>query len=652
MKKVLIKLLSTAVAASIGVSVLAGCSADKKKDPAKSPEVSTSSNTKQFWELYDKVSDTSDLPTWTGNKLKLKVWYSHGTGDPKRGKSENDVVYKEIERVTGIQIDLENSFDNGGQDIKAKMPSLVATNDWPDLVYNSQLSNLEELVKAGKIWDISEAFTKYCSEYIKKAPTDKNKELYDKVKYNGKQYGVPSNINQSFLPLNDPKLDMDKYRNLSFTTTKSDNSSIYVRDDILKKLYPNARTQAELEALYLKNNGKFSKEEIFDVPLKNMDDVVKMMYDIQKLIDKEGIKENNKPVKVTYGPPIGRDNWDIMKTLPQAIDGVLSNNNYFTQFNKKTGKIEIAYKMDYVKNELKVFNKLLRDDIISKDSVVDSLAIWQEKMANGLYAFTYGTSPDEAALVKAGKTYKYRRVWVDQKYREDQQIATTTPPGAGVWAIFKDAVKEENLPQVMRFFEYMNSDLGEKLLYWGPKSANVWEEKDGKRKFTDKDLEECMVNGKDNGRALYYGLYNPYMAVQNPFPGYPTFMWGGSTLHPKYVYDKAIAASQAKQYFNPSILPGYSKESIMVMTPAVPNIYDAAYKSVTEVTRFWNARESFEKQMTKVIVSSDDAQFEAQYKALLDLAEKNGLTDKTLEELNKVYLQVNGEALKKAGVIK
>ena len=132
-KRLTAMLLCTAMAASI----LSGCT---NEDPASSsPDPSSASNShtvEDLLEMVDNVEDSSAMPDWEGETLTLRVWNGHGTGDARRDTSSNDVVRPELERIFGIKIDAENSFDNVGQDLPSKMAVLASTNDWPGVGLN------------------------------------------------------------------------------------------------------------------------------------------------------------------------------------------------------------------------------------------------------------------------------------------------------------------------------------------------------------------------------------------------------------------------------------------------------------------------------------------------------------------------------------
>ena len=103
--------------------------------------------------LYDQVKDSSELPDWTGEKLNLRVWHGHGNGGSVYQHAEQDVVSPEVERIFGITVDPENSYDNGGFDLASKMTMLAATNDWPEIGTNV-LNN--DLIENGILLDLTD----------------------------------------------------------------------------------------------------------------------------------------------------------------------------------------------------------------------------------------------------------------------------------------------------------------------------------------------------------------------------------------------------------------------------------------------------------------------------------------------------------------
>jgi hypothetical protein len=424
---------------------------------------------------------------------------------------------------------------------------------------------------------------------------------------------------------------------------------IWVRDDLLKKLYPTAKTQDEIDELYVKNGGKFSREDLYDVPLKSTEDFTKMLYDLQTLIKNENITENGKPVEVTYAFG-GQDNWGTLAVLANFYDRIPKGSNYFTYFDKKTQQVEFMFQQPFFKDIVHDFNKMVRDKVMDPNSLVENNATHLEKINNGQYAVAYlYDTPDENVLKAAGKPYRYRKVFIDSALKTDQFISPVGGLANNIGVvIFKDSVKEEDLPQVVRFLDYMISEVGEKMYTWGPQSAGLFEEKDGKRVFKDKELEDAMVYSKDNGKSLYYNLANTRLASTNTYgsgwPYYPTYMWGGSNVTPFYSYDRVLSPSEARNFFDPGNLPNnaYTDHGIPLANDMqIWNFFGA----VPSTDQFWKGRDAFEKALTKTLAARDDAHFEELWQQFSDIAEKNGANEQMKKEINDYFMEANKDQL-------
>ena len=646
MKKGIVKALALTVSLSFTLTMLAGCGsndeATKESSSTTAKTTTAAAEAAAYYDMYDKVQDSSDLPDWTGKQLKLKAWYAHGTGDAKRETADKDVVTPEIKRVTGVELDKDTSFDNGGQAVDVKLGMLNAADDWPEIAFVSEsgMSNFKDLFTAGIAYDLTDALQKYTPNLQKRIPFEKfpeAKTLATCYNLDGKIYSLPMQLGS---PDRSIKMLNPDFVNPNAQDGPDGSVTFWVRDDILKMLYPNAKTADEIDALYEKN-GKFAREDIYDIPLKTKDDIVKFLYDVKNLIKTKDLKENGKPVQVTFAFG-GQDNWMAFGQLLPALNRIPTQNNYFTYYDKTTKNVEFMFQQDYFKETAKLFNKFVRDGIMDKNSLLENNAAHNEKLNNGQYAVAYQT-PDESVLKSSGKTFRYRAVWIDSPVQTDKYLMPLSPVKTGMGAvIFKDKVKEEDLPQVVRYLDYMISEVGEKMYTWGPRSAGLFEEKDGKRVFKDKALEECMVFSKDNGTNMSYNLTNNWLQKNdfgNAWPHYPTYMWGGSDLAPFYGSEKARNAADGKNFFNPGNLPDNAYNDLGASVAKDHHIW--SFFGTPSVDTWWKGRDAFEKALTKTLAAKDDAQFEQLYKSFSDIAVKNGATPETLKEINDIFKNAN-----------
>ena len=109
------------------------------------------------------------------------------------GESVNDNWWT---RTWKEQLDVEVEFthiaDNWGEPLDQKISVAIATDDLPDILY-TYASNAAKIQKAGMIADISAAYEKYASPYIRENMSIPDNMPYKASFYEGKMFGIPSN---------------------------------------------------------------------------------------------------------------------------------------------------------------------------------------------------------------------------------------------------------------------------------------------------------------------------------------------------------------------------------------------------------------------------------------------------------------------------
>ncbi|MDR1530766.1 MAG: hypothetical protein LBS62_01010 [Clostridiales bacterium] len=584
----------------------------------------------------DEVEDSSDLLDWTGKQLTLRVWNGHGTGDALRNKSSNDVVSPEIKRLFGITLDADNSFDNGGQDLASKLAVLAATNDFPEIGYN--IIN-DDLIAGDKLYELTELLPQYAPHIYEFMQKYSSRTLTKGYNGSGKLYSVYMNVGNDADSIRTiyPDVDLERYSNIGAPTdTMGSLTYISVRDDILKLMYPNAKSQQEIEDLYVKN-GSFTREEVYDIPLKSRQDVIDFFYLMKKTIDDNNITEDGKPV-YPLAVAQGQDNWALMAWLRNQMDGKASF-NYFTYYDVPTKSIQLGFKQDWFKEDVRLFNQFVRDGIAPEACLIENNEIFNNKLNNGEYATGYAyVQPDLSKQVAAGKTWQFRKVYFDIP----QDTTATIPQRNEVkgWdqlSIFKDKVAEEDLPQILAWLDFMYTEAGQKLVAWGPRSAGLWEEVDGVRRFKPeyKELEDNLVYNNENGANVTYNLASTRLDYTRPL-NYPTMyvgFQGGGLWAPRFVYDLSTGERDpggANIAFNTGVFASQKLPKDVIVTSA--DIWSFT-NEVEGAKRFWDVRATgFEPLLTRCLAAQSDAEFEAAYQAMIDFAEQNGLTDEAVKE--------------------
>lgn len=620
----------------------------------------------KYWEMLDEVSDTSDLPSWEGDILEVSVWYAAGTATLIGTIPETDVCFKEFERVTGVRFNVEESFDNGGNNIDAKLPMVIASKDYPTMIIGYDiLKQCNELWEEGYLADLTEYYEDgTLDQMLKYLPLEESYEYVYKhfADEDGNMFLLPNGGTASIMNVWgatefthedwDPVYWETYGKSPTNYNNWNSNAAILVRDDILKALFPDCLTMDDIEQIYLEK-GTFTEEQIFDLGLEDPEDFFDLLYDIQELLKTGNFTGvDGKPMEVTYGPNTGVDNWPWMVTLPYLMDGLPQGTEYFisANYDAETPEdlLQLSIKTDYYINWMKKINKLIKDDIISQNSLIDNSTTFKEKAKNAHYAVLYGAQ-HYPYNDNHDQEWSYRPIYVNTEFNYNRYGGFSSITHTDCIGIFKDSLSEGQLDQLMHAINYLNSEVGLKNFYWGPRSAGLFtEDANGNRTYTKQELIDCMLYNIDNGYATDYGIFNTSMAV--PLFNIRPKGVGQMIYQPLYLSagTSERKAVDAKKYFCPGILEGHALKDHAIFVPVSNNIYTSGLH-IDGIKQFWDARAGFEDQMKKVIAASDDAEFNRELQELYAYAEQNGLTEETIQEFSEMFLEANLDALKKAG---
>lgn len=620
----------------------------------------------KYWEMLDSVSDTSELPSWEGETLEVSVWFAAASSTVIGTIPETDVCFKEFERVTGVKFDVDRCFDNGGTNIDAKLPMVIASKDLPTLIMGYDIKKqCIELWEEGYLADLTEYYEDgTLDQVLKYMPFD---DAYNYVYTNyadedGNMFLLPNGGTSNTVNVWEAiGYEHEDYDPVYFATYgmsptnyngMNSNKAVLVRDDILTALFPDAMTMKEIEEIYLEK-GTFTEEQIFDLGMDSPEDFWEMLYDIQELVETGNyVGVDGKPVEVMAGPHTETDNWYWMVNLPNAINGAPDGTEYFisADYNAENENelLSYAYSSDYYVNWMKQLNKLVCDDVIAQSSLLDSSATFNEKCKNGHYAvlyggqyYPYGDKNDEG--------WSYRPIYVDTPYNYSNYGGFSNVQHSDCIGVFEDTLNDAQMDQLMHAINYLHSEVGIKNFYWGPRSAGLFtEDENGNRSYTMPELVDCMITGVDNGYATDYGIYNTSVAV----PLYSLRPMGLAQViyQPKYLSAGTAEriAVDANRYFCPGTLEGHSLADNATILPMTNHIYQSGL-DIEGIQQFWDARAGFENQMKKVVAALTDEEFERELQELYTYAEQNGLDEDTLQEFTDKFMEANLDALKEAG---
>ncbi len=294
---------------------------------------------------------------------------------------------------------------------------------------------------------------------------------------------------------------------------------------------------------------------------------------------------------------------------------------YFNYYDLEKNHMQYTFKSDWFKDILKTYNKLVRDDVASKEALLDTKKGFEEKYANGRYLVAMNSYTPTGNI---NNKYRYRKVYMKYTNGYDKILSLGTGfDGDKKISFFKNGISEEDLIQTLRYIDFAVSLPGQKLTYFGPKSAGLYtEDENGKLAYTSEELKNQCIDSNAYGNDLVekYGL------IVGPWPGRPII--DASMYRPSRFYSskRDVESAFNADYVDPIVYPYYADSAIYGETAAIP-----------EVKKFWQARDAFEDALTQVFAAENDAQFEERYKNMVDQAERTGLTDETLQKYQELW---------------
>ena len=601
-----------------------GCSG-KKNDPQKDSE-NTSTN-----QSTSSANGTGEDVFVPNKDLNLSLWWTHSTDIAYQDTLGENIVADHIKKKTRVTLD--EYYGNGGQEWGPKLTTMIAGDMLPNLVVNAGGQGPAQFAKLSEgdlIWELTpDLIQKYAPNVWARTP----KHMFEKIKVNDKIYGIPYAYDVSYGNIIDPKVDPS----LSYFGSPSNDrfnpvATMFIRDDILKTIYPEAKSFDELKTI-IDEKGKVSAEDMLDIPIKTTEEFVDFMYKIKGL----GLKEGESDV-YAFGYH-GGDNWPALSVLGPMMMGY-QNYYYLTYWNDASKEMRFGYAEPIFREAAKIQNKMLRDKVIDPESLVHSQAQWVQKTKAGRYAIylSWAVNPDalNTQLEKQGKTYRYRPFMVNVPNRPEFPNYVEPPIWGNTVGILK-TVKEAELPQVLNYIDYFFTEDFEKSYYWGPEEAGMYEAlSDGTMKFKDDTFQKHFVevaqngSGGSGGEALLKPEEQKGLQVLNVrYFGF--WVNNLSKWHPVLLNKKETYSLNGNGFkFN---LDSPHVTSLKVFPPC--QLWSPEYANIPIVQKFWQVRNSWEDPFKVSLTASSDVQFEKMWDEAIKTLKDTGL-EELLREMNKV----------------
>jgi len=538
-------------------------------------------------------------------RLELTVWNTQGTDYTPRDIAKNNVVENWLIDNTNVKI--KDIYGNGGAQWETVLARHIAGDSFPDLVVchgGQGPVHFAKIAEVDKIHELTpEMLQKYAPDIWEKVPD----EMWERIKIDGKIYGIPYNFPVSADEEYSFYLTDEQIERAKNSEPVSVGTSLWIRDDILKMLYPEAKTWDELNEI-LKESEEPIGDVVYDVPLETTEDIVKLFRDIDNL----NLTENGEKVYAFGYSSV--DCWDPFTQLGSQLSGYVGR-NYITTWDTEKQEIVIPLLEDVVHDTALLQNQLIREGVFDSESLLCSTKQYKEKLLNGEYAVSVLSSITHPPTVneeleKAGKEFRYRPLYTNVKpLKGYEPVKTKTSWGSSVGIL--TSVSEEDLPQILNWMNIQFTEEWEEVRYWGPEEAGLYiENEDGSREFKNDELNKRYIRNEFSSlpETERYGLDD------NAGLFFMKFMTESKWV-PKQFNKESVSAlvPEGGGRFAPD-----SKYRTEIKEAPLFNVWDAEYANLKTVQEFWSSRSEWESPFRSTLVAKSDEEFEEQWNAAVE----------------------------------
>ncbi len=277
----------------------------------------------------------------------------------------------------------------------------------------------------------------------------------------------------------------------------------HFRDDILKMIFPAARTEAELRQLLLDKGGKLTVKDMTDIPITSWSD----LYVYLKKVKALNLKVGEKPV--IPGALVGSSEnaASAYWSLTSAVGWLYKGNMVWRDPLENTTAV---YFTPEFRDQMRWLNRIYDEGLMDPEIFVMKNDQYFAKVGNGEYAVVNWPFISMSNASKVGKERGYGWRTVPYFYPFDMSKISSkyTRVSFNTIGIFLTSrIKAADWGDVLKYVDYFMTEPSDDLVYWG---APAWSTGTGvNRRFTPeyKDLENWALYGKEGGKdGTYYGL--------------------------------------------------------------------------------------------------------------------------------------------------
>ncbi len=500
------------------------------------------------------------------------IWRNSPT--PPQDNRIVDYYNKIVVQKTGVQATWQNSALTGktGQQL---IQEWVAAGTTPEVIQYAAMMQESTWInpmletKLMRTWDaasIKKYLPLYTARLAKYGVTVEDVLSFNKFK--DQNYYIPIGFGYAQFP---------GLKDLPEAKTAGQNYySVGMKDDVLKKIYPNARTEAEQQALFAKQ-GKLSPQDITaDIPLKNIQDLYGYLTKVKALNLKVGDKPLIPAALSSQSESLGSIDWSLRTIIGYHWQWpiVYTNPpNFEGSFFLRTGKDYGEY--------LRWWNRLYNEGLLDPEIFVMKNDQYFAKIINGEYAVVNFWGPINDARKKGSESSpKYGYRFFPLFYGGIKDIYNNTVGHLSLQGsplVVTTKVTDANLAKVMKWVDWYMSEEHDLLAFWGTPDMYTGTGKDRKYKPEYQDVANWAVYGTQSAKdGKYFGLQHAYPLVTNEYETVKLPIGGMSFFGLGFTYPEG-------PYF------AYPKDQakIVAMTDLWKYSHDIMYKTVWDDYKVW-----------------------------------------------------------------
>lgn len=505
---------------------------------------------------------SAEEPAWkTVNDPVTLSWYTGVAGYSKKWDATNTYIDKIITEETGVTVD----FLHAGNDVNAEFNVMMATNNLPDIItldrWNST-SLIQTLMESGKVAPLNELIEQHAPYFSSILPQSMI-DWYTQA--DGNFYAIPNYYVS-------PEM-LDQYPEVKSDFYERSNGQIFVRKDIMDQL------------------------GITVEDLRQEDTLIEALKKVQAA----NIQYNGVTVAPIY---FG----DKDKYIADSL-GVLAGSFGAVSEAEDGSYIDQRTTPEY-KNMLQFVNALARENLLSLENFTSARNQVEEKLTQGAVFMMVGSIADYKGpvtqLYQADSNAVY--VNVDAIHSNDGSLPQYGRALNKGWTLTFVNKNSKNADRAIQFIEYLYSEHGQTVSYFGKEGETFNVTADGKYKLNE-EIETAFAEDW-NAASKQWGMESIWWMVND--------VWLNSV--------REVNETELSKYID-SLFYGNSNYMFSNDQLDSGNLFDAYEPGSKEANAESKISVYWSQMVPKMIFAKSDDEFEKLYTDTMSTMDNLGLPD-------------------------